>query len=247
MPGMRRPTDSLIDALAEALATEAAEAADAADQAEFASTFVECCRDALGTDAAALLLGGPHGAMDFVSATSDAAKTAVRAELAAQAGPSIDCSLTCGLVRADVEQDAPRWPSWSARMCAGGFASADAVPLQRRGDCVGVLTLLSSAARKPSAAMLALARTLTASAAAVLAQRQTMLRQADVIDQLQTALSSRIQIEQAKGILAERLETDVDDAFDYLRHYARSRRRRLHDVARDVVERKLQFPRDTEG
>ena len=73
-----------------------------------------------------------------------------------------------------------------------------------------------------------------------------MLRQVDVIDQLQIALSRRIQMEQGHGILAERLATDVDDAFDFLRHSTRSQRRRLHGVARNVVEHKLRLPRGTE-
>jgi hypothetical protein len=55
------------------------------------------------------------------------------------------------------------------------------------------------------------------------------------IVQLQTALDSRIVIEQAKGILAERFKLTVDDAFLLLRYAARSSRRKLHDVARDII------------
>lgn len=53
---------------------------------------------------------------------------------------------------------------------------------------------------------------------------------------LQRALTSRIVIEQAKGILAERLHLDVDAAFALLRKAARDRQRRLHELARAVVE-----------
>ncbi len=53
--------------------------------------------------------------------------------------------------------------------------------------------------------------------------------------QLQRALHSRVAIEQAKGILAERHGAMVDEAFDAMRSYARSNRRRLHDVAAEVI------------
>jgi hypothetical protein len=53
--------------------------------------------------------------------------------------------------------------------------------------------------------------------------------------QLELALSSRIVIEQAKGILAERHGVSVDEAFELLRREARSSRRKIHDVAADVV------------
>jgi AmiR/NasT family two-component response regulator len=54
--------------------------------------------------------------------------------------------------------------------------------------------------------------------------------------QLQTALNSRVVIEQAKGVLAERRGLDMETAFALLRDTARSRNRRLADLAREVVE-----------
>jgi len=55
------------------------------------------------------------------------------------------------------------------------------------------------------------------------------------VSQLQRALESRIVVEQAKGILAERFRLAVDDAFLMLRYAARSSRRDIHEVAREVV------------
>jgi AmiR/NasT family two-component response regulator len=53
--------------------------------------------------------------------------------------------------------------------------------------------------------------------------------------QLEQALETRLVIEQAKGVLAERHRLDVDSAFEVLRRGARSSRRKIHDLARDVV------------
>jgi AmiR/NasT family two-component response regulator len=50
---------------------------------------------------------------------------------------------------------------------------------------------------------------------------------------------SRVIIEQAKGMLAEYLKVTMGDAFKLLRTYARAHNRKLSDVARDVVDRKV--------
>jgi hypothetical protein len=54
-------------------------------------------------------------------------------------------------------------------------------------------------------------------------------------EQLRTALSSRIVIEQAKGALSAQLGVSPEEAFALLRDRARSSRRKIHDVAAEVV------------
>jgi len=53
-------------------------------------------------------------------------------------------------------------------------------------------------------------------------------------------------IEQATGILAERTHIGVDAAFAQLRAYARERNRRLSDVARDLIDGRLDAARLSE-
>lgn len=54
--------------------------------------------------------------------------------------------------------------------------------------------------------------------------------------QLTTALSGNRQTSVAVGLLMERYRLSEREAFERLRAYARSNRRKLHDVARDLVE-----------
>lgn len=60
------------------------------------------------------------------------------------------------------------------------------------------------------------------------------LRQAE--KNLQTALSANRNTSIAVGLVMERYGLDVDTAFNLLRDHARSRRRKLADVADDMVE-----------
>lgn len=56
------------------------------------------------------------------------------------------------------------------------------------------------------------------------------------VAQLQHALAARVVIEQAIGVLAERLSVAPRDAFERLRKVSRSRGRKVHDLARLVVD-----------
>jgi hypothetical protein len=55
------------------------------------------------------------------------------------------------------------------------------------------------------------------------------------VAQLEHALASRVRVEQAIGVLSERHRLRPREAFDLLRRAARSRGRRVTDIAQDVV------------
>jgi PAS domain-containing protein len=59
------------------------------------------------------------------------------------------------------------------------------------------------------------------------------------IGQLQRALSVRIQIEQAKGMLMERKGLGETAAYEILRGLARSSRRRVDDIAQEILDGEL--------
>jgi len=76
-------------------------------------------------------------------------------------------------------------------------------------------------------------------AAIGLIQEKALREHSLLTEQLQAALNSRVMIEQAKGMLAEYLDVAMGDAFELLRTYARNHNRKLSDVARDLVDRKI--------
>jgi AmiR/NasT family two-component response regulator len=72
-------------------------------------------------------------------------------------------------------------------------------------------------------------------------QGQRIAELETTVRQLQTALDSRLIIERANGILAERFDLSIEDGFALLRRSARTSRRPLHELARDVVESPRRF------
>ena len=71
------------------------------------------------------------------------------------------------------------------------------------------------------------------------------------VRQLEHALAARVVIEQAIGVLSERLGIAPRSAFDRLRKAARSRGRKVHDLAREVaasaVDRAVPLPPELSG
>ncbi|MFG2793054.1 ANTAR domain-containing protein [Streptomyces sp. NPDC048419] len=134
------------------------------------------------------------------------------------------------------------WPRYSARALELGFGRVAALPLRVGPDILGALVLLGPGSTPLSAELLALGQAL-ADAAGWALERDRRLRETRALaGQLEHALTSRIIIEQAKGTLAARHSISVEEAFRILRSHARSHRRRLTEVASEVVGRRLDLP-----
>ncbi|MFR0352155.1 ANTAR domain-containing protein [Streptomyces sediminimaris] len=142
----------------------------------------------------------------------------------------------------DGERARRDWPCYAARAVELGFNRVAALPLHVGPDTLGALVLLGPGTAPLPAELLALGQAL-ADAVGWALERDLRLRETRVLaGQLEHALTSRIIIEQAKGTLAARHSISVDEAFRILRSHARSHRRRLNEVASEVVARTLDLP-----
>ncbi|PKV83090.1 GAF and ANTAR domain-containing protein [Streptomyces sp. TLI_146] len=128
-----------------------------------------------------------------------------------------------------------RWPHYAPRALGLGYRSVVALPLREHTRTIGALVLLSGQSIV-SADMLALGQSLADFTAVTLQRAREADHSRTLTSQLELALTSRVIIEQAKGVLATRLSTTMDEAFVRLRNHARSHRRLVSDVAREVVE-----------
>jgi ANTAR domain/GAF domain len=160
-------------------------------------------------------------------------------EVESDEGPCVACFATGQPISdTDLRVVDTRWARFSRRAGAAGFAAVHAVPMRLRDEVIGVLNLFSTQPGSLTDADAFLGRAL-ANVTTIGVLQQRAIHRDMVTEQLQGALNSRVVIEQAKGVLFERLKLDMHDAFATLRSYARRTNRRLSDVARDVIDDRL--------
>ena len=109
--------------------------------------------------------------------------------------------------------------------------------MRLRDDTIGALNLFGSADVAFADHEVRVVQALADVATIALLQERSIARADALTEQLQGALNSRILVEQAKGALAQQEGTSPDEAFQRMRTTARSSRRRLVDVAQDVLAR----------
>ena len=191
----------------------------------------------LDVSAAGLLLADPRGDLRVVAASSEAARLLELFQLQSDQGPCLDCFRSGQPVTVtDLTTQADRWPRFAAGAREAGFTAVQALPMRLRDQVIGALNLFRAAPGPFNPVGIGIGQALADVATISLLHERTMRHNETLNEQLQTALDSRVIIEQAKGKLAERLGVDMNQAFSLLRDLARSRNRRLSDLARAFAD-----------
>ena len=191
----------------------------------------------LDVSAAGLLLADPRGELRVVAASSQAARLLELFQLQNDQGPCLDCFRDGQPVAAaDLAAAGHRWPRFAPAARQAGFAAVQALPMRLRDQVIGALNLFRAGPGPFDPADVRVGQALADVATISLLHERGMRRSDALNEQLQTALNSRVIIEQAKGKLAERLHLDMDQAFALLRDNARSRNRRLSELAQAFVD-----------
>ena len=194
------------------------------------------CVDLLEVSAAGLMLADASGQLRVMASSSERSRLLELLEIQNDAGPCLDCYRHGRAVLVtDLAADPERWPRFSGEAIRVGFGSVYALPMRLREETIGALNLFHQQPNGVSDANLRLAQALADVATIGILQQRAVQQSSDLAEQLQTALNSRLIIEQAKGVLAEREQTDMSEAFELLRGYARRKRVKLSGVAAAVV------------
>ena len=194
----------------------------------------------LGAEAAGVMLADGRGGLRLIASSDERMRLLELFELQGAQGPCLDAFSTGRAVQAGAADSRIRWPDFAPRASDSGFRMMCAVPLRVRTDVIGAMNLFRGTDAPFTADEMDIAQAMAEMAAIGLIQERAIRKRTVLTEQLQNALTSRVILEQAKGMLAEYLKMSVDDAFQLLRNYARTRNRKLSDVARDVVDRKIQ-------
>ncbi|MGB0094385.1 MAG: GAF and ANTAR domain-containing protein [Solirubrobacteraceae bacterium] len=210
------------------------------DVLEFLHRLAERCVKLLDCSEAGLLLADAAGVLRVMASSSERAEALELLQSQNDEGPWFECFIRGRPVFSeDLSADQGRWPVFAPAAVSSGFCSVQALPMRVRGETVGALNLFRPEAGRLLERDVPLAQGMADIVAVALLQERAVRESQGVIAQLQGALSSRVVIEQAKGVLAERAQIGVDRAFAGLRGYARDQNRRLSDVARELINGRL--------
>ena len=123
----------------------------------------------------------------------------------------------------------------TAVLLAEGIMAGLSVPVEVEGGAIGTLDVYMRAPRDWDASEVAALQTYAGLVGSLLASAAAAHVQGRLAGQLQTALEHRSVIERAKGLLMGRDGLDGPVAFERLRRSARSSRRTVPEIAREVL------------
>ncbi|MGD9701156.1 MAG: GAF and ANTAR domain-containing protein [Acidimicrobiia bacterium] len=206
------------------------------DIVDLLTTLADRCVAVLDIAAAGIMLAGADGELRLMTSSSETMRVVELFELQSQEGPCLDCYRTgSAVVNHDLATSNGRWPRFAPVAVEAGFRAADAIPMRLRGDVIGALNLFRSETGSLSDSDVAVAQALADIATIAILQHRTAVEAQVLNAQLTNALSSRIVVEQAKGMVAEHGQLPMEQAFERLRHHARSHNLLLADLARDII------------
>jgi hypothetical protein len=162
-------------------------------------------------------------------------------------GPSVEVLASGAAVRTTNLPGEARWPALAGRPELAGVNGLLRVPVEGAAGPAGTLTAVRRPDRPWQAQEVEALLTYAGVVASLVRAAAESERTTQIIDQLEYALHHRVVIEQAKGILMEREQLDPAGAFDRLRKAARARRRRVSEVAAEVVAGQTLPPSDGNG
>lgn len=196
----------------------------------------------LGCDGAGIAIRDPKGGLRFVASSDQRVACLEDRERELGDGPCHEAVSTAEVtVSGDLRHES-RWPAYRRVALQQGARAVAGVPLIVQDTPVGALSLYRLNPKTVcDQADLETAQLLADLGAAYLTNRKVLTESEKLQDQLQHALESRVVIEQAKGVISERHGLEPAAAFEALREHARSRERRIHDMAREVVNGGLQI------
>jgi transcriptional regulator with GAF, ATPase, and Fis domain len=207
------------------------------DVIDFLHTLASRSVELLDADAAGIMLADRDGGLHVMASSAEEARLLELYELQNDEGPCLDCFRSGHPVaRDDLPAMRQSWPAFTEQLQGLGFRSAQALPMRLRDETIGALNLFRLEPGLLSEADLEIGQAMADVATVGLIQERAIAASELLAAQLQTALTSRVQLEQAKGMLAQRTGLPLGQAFQLMRDYARSRGRRLSDVAEQIIE-----------
>jgi GAF domain-containing protein len=210
------------------------EAAFDADVVGVMKRTVDAVHGVFGYGGAGIMFITESGYLAYVAASDEAGRQLEEAQSSAGQGPCYESYVYAReVLSSDVHTDG-RWPELRARLSRQVRAVAG-TPILLGGSPVGTLNVYRDEPVEWDKSDINALTAYSGLVAEVLAAALAAQERGIVADQLQYALDYRVVIERAVGYLMGAHHLDAVTAFDLLRKRARDSRRRVAEVATDVL------------
>jgi hypothetical protein len=196
----------------------------------------DATRDVVGVDGSGLTLAHEDGLPRWVAVSDAAMELLEQVQLDFGEGPCLLAYTEDRVVAVEDLRSELVWDRIAAVVAQLRVCGVLSVPVRLARQPVGTLSVYATQPRAWSTEEVeAVGAFAVVTAELVRAGVELAVRDAEVA-QLRRALSSRVWIEQAKGVLVASQGVTPEAAFEQLRARARSSRRRVADLANEVVQ-----------
>ncbi len=211
------------------------------DVVELLQGLAEQCRELVGSSAAGILLADPAGHLEVVAASDEDSSLLEVLQVAAGAGPCIECFRRGAPVSVPDVEGERDWPEFRSAAIEHGFRAVHAFPMRLRQTTIGSLNIFADDAGALDEADAKTAQALADMATIGILQARSLEEASQLSSRLQHALDSRVVIEQAKGFIAYRRGVSMSEAFELIRGRARETRTPLSELAQRIVSRQIEL------
>ncbi|KAA0921228.1 GAF and ANTAR domain-containing protein [Streptomyces apricus] len=225
----------LLDILVEAVDT----LTDDFDVIDFLHRLSTRCVELLDVQATGIMIVDEHDELQLIAASDETTRLLELFALQHDQGPCVRCYRS-GQAQLNIDLTSRTatlgFGPFAAQARTAGFTVTHALPMKLRHQVIGAVNLFDTRPGLLSDSDLQIGQAVADVATIALLQQRTLETSHLEKAQLQAALTSRVIIEQAKGILSERYGLSLDASFDTMRTYARPRKMRLTELARQVID-----------
>lgn len=210
--------------------------ADLIDRDRYVTVLLRCADLARVRDGA-ILLSDAEGGLSVAVASCGSVLSLLDAHAPSAHAAVRSCMMDGVPVLAELSPSDVPFDTFVGGALNMGFRHEYLFPVSYHGNVLGAVMLLDRNEVQIDPWRADVTGNLALATGAMMHHARTSSLLGGLVGQLQSALDARVVIEQAKGVLAGRNGHDLDAAFKLLRQKARSERRPIIDVAREILPR----------
>ncbi|HEY6531843.1 MAG TPA: GAF and ANTAR domain-containing protein [Acidimicrobiales bacterium] len=196
---------------------------------------LDATRTVFDVTGAGLMVVDDNDNLRYVAATDGRSAALEAAQAETGEGPCVESLLTDKVVHTDDVAGDPRWPTLAGAVGGLGVGALLGVPIHVSNTSVGSLNVYADVQRAWKDDEVEALRGFGLVVEELLTQALTARERHVLAAQLDRALSSRVLIDRAVGALMAEHRTDPVSAFNLLRNRARAERRKVTEVADEIL------------